>query len=130
MMKRNTIKISVLKSRHTGLTGRVSGKLVVIFPDETRAEEIHFIEKKPTLEDLQHHVGGYIERIKVDYEGKVRDGYVDEEGLLKLLPINHRAMEMDTMKLYRGGMPLVGPLVIWVPNKKVRNACHVETGKN
>jgi hypothetical protein len=97
----------------------MSGKLVVIHPDESRAEEIHFIEKKPTLDDLQHHVGGWIERIKVRYEGQIRDGYLDEEGLLKSLPINRRAMEMDTMKLYRGGMPLVGPLVIWVPDKRV-----------
>jgi hypothetical protein len=97
----------------------VSGKLVVIFPDESRADEVHFV-KKPKLEMLQQLVGGYIELIKVQYEGKLRDGYVDEEGLLKMLPVNSRAMEMDHLKMYRGGMPIVGNLVVWVPDKKVK----------
>ncbi|KKM07213.1 hypothetical protein LCGC14_1736140 [marine sediment metagenome] len=44
-----------------------------------------------TLEEMQGLVGGYIERISVRYEGKLRDMWVNEEGLLDSLPQNHEA---------------------------------------
>ena len=47
--------------------------------------EIHRHEGSgtPGLAQLQKLVGGYIERIRVHYENRVRDAYVDEEGVYK-----------------------------------------------
>lgn len=69
-------------------------------------------------EDLHRNLNdGYIERVKVRYQGRVRDAYVDEEGLLKGLQRNLVAEQL-VADYY--GAPLsqwlVGPIVIWVPN--------------
>jgi hypothetical protein len=90
-------------------------KLVVIDPDPTVADEVHIVDKKVAFNKCQELVGGWVERVQVVYEGKKRDCWLDEEGLLKLLPVNERVMEIDADRGRRGGMPLVGKGVIWIP---------------
>lgn len=90
-----------------------SGKLVRIAPDGTIAET-HVPEKKgPSLALLQDKVGGYIELVKVRYDGTVRTAYVDEDGRSKsLLPNPHATV------LCVNDHRLFGPLVIWIPDHK------------
>jgi hypothetical protein len=89
--------------------------LVAVHPNPNVVPEIYFVDKKEAFTRCQELVGGYIERIQVMYEGKKRDCWMDEEGLLKMLEPNIRIMEIDCDKGYRGGMPLVGTGVIWIP---------------
>jgi hypothetical protein len=66
--------------------------LVVITPDgtETRTE----YKARPPYEALRDAVGGLIERVKVRHEGKIREAYVSEEGLIHGLPYNKTATDM------------------------------------
>lgn len=48
----------------------------------------HAQKGKFTLAQLQSFVGGLIQPYKFRVGGKLRDGYVNEEGLLHSLPIN------------------------------------------
>jgi hypothetical protein len=58
-----------------------------------------------SLEDLQKAVGGYIQIVRFHYpEGKTGLAYVNEEGYLLNLPINHAASVVL-------GMPIVGDVV-------------------
>lgn len=59
---------------------------------------------KPTLEDLQKAVGGYIEAVTLP-NGKVM--VVNEEGLLNDLPIN-----LVGCGLFPSATPIVGDIVI------------------
>ena len=45
----------------------------------------------PTLEEMQEFVGGYIEITRVWWQGKWAQMIVNEEGLLKRLPVNEFA---------------------------------------
>ena len=58
-------------------------------------------DEKPTLEQAQAIVGGWIEMITV---GDMQVLF-DEEGLMKQLPLNEKASEMF-------GRPLYGPVLI------------------
>jgi hypothetical protein len=91
------------------------GILVKIQSDGT-VENIPVKEKSPPLGLLQVHVGGYIEGIKVMYEGKTRTAYVNDEGLLRGLPINRLATEAAQAYYQRPISPIVGTMVIWMPN--------------
>lgn len=89
--------------------------LVIIKPDGT--EERKEFKARPPYEALRDAVGGIIEGVKVRYDGKVREAYVHEEGLLINLPYNHRATE--AYRAYwvpKGARPmdchLVGPLAV------------------
>jgi len=58
-------------------------------------------EEKPTLEQAQSIVGGYVEMVnRGDYQI-----LVNEEGMLQDLPLNEKASDMF-------GMPLYGPVLI------------------
>lgn len=46
---------------------------------------------EPTLEEMQEYVGGWIEIVRVKFEGKDCDMVVNEEGKLLGLPVNHFA---------------------------------------
>lgn len=94
------------------------GQLVIVSPANTIA--IVIIEKGgPSLEQLQTAVGGYIELVKVRYQGRIREAYVNEEGLLKGMPINQKAsgwyQDAHTGETCN---PLVGNIAIWVPTPK------------
>lgn len=91
------------------------GCLVTVQP--TGATVITRREEPPSLDDLQKAVGGYIERVRVRYEGRVRDAYVNEEGLLKSLPPNRAATGLLAPPFSPGSF-IVGLLVFWVPDPK------------
>jgi hypothetical protein len=91
----------------------MSGRLIRIAVDGATTETRVKGSSAPGLELLQGLVGGYIELVKVQYLDKIRNGYVDEDGLSKNLPPNQAASSI-TVNHHR----IVGPLVIWVPDGK------------
>lgn len=97
----------------------MSGQLLRIDVDGTLTKEV-VTGKGPDLATLQRLVGGYIERIKVRWNGRLRDGYVDEDGISKF---PHR-INKEACRLAAGAhggevkWRLVGPIVIWVPDAK------------
>jgi hypothetical protein len=93
-----------------------TGKLTSILPNGERIEQLITSAKGPSLATLQAAVGGYIERVKVRFNGRVRDGYVNEEGIAKGLPSNSVATDMLT-DIYVGTV-LFGTLAIWEPDPK------------
>ena len=74
----------------------------------------------PGLEQLQKLVGGYIERIRVRFDGRVRDAYVDEEFCYKHPEVHHRVMEALAPPFSPTFNVIMGPAVIWVPDPKVK----------
>lgn len=74
-----------------------------------RREE--FKGKAPEYAALRKAVGGLIQPLKLKYEGRARDGYVNEEGLLHRLPLNPRASRMWA-ECYAFATPLVGNAVL------------------
>jgi hypothetical protein len=70
-----------------------------------------FIEHKPTLEEAQKLIGGYVELIQCKHFQLL----VDEDGRPKRLPINTDASFM-------AGRPIVGPAIVlygnaqWLPS--------------
>ena len=91
----------------------MSGRLVIIQPDGQRRTEV-YTSKRPILDRLNEAVNGYIEGVRVTFEGKVREAYVNEEGLLRGLPKNNHAMAM-LYGMYQGAY-IVGNLCIVVPD--------------
>jgi hypothetical protein len=88
--------------------------LVIIQPDGTETRETYTGEE-PELEKLQKAVGGFIELVRVDFEGARRDAFVNEEGRLEGLPMKVRACEITGP--YGYGV-IVGPIAILVPAVK------------
>lgn len=58
----------------------------IVFRTDGTTQEVTW--SPPTLKQLQDLVGGLIERVTVDYEGKDRDAFVNEEGKIDGLPLN------------------------------------------
>jgi hypothetical protein len=90
----------------------MSGRFILISVDGTR--ELYAVHDRPgpvSLDKLQKAVGGYIERVKVRYEGRLRDAYVNEDGYN--MPINLAASDITEYDQY-----IHGPMVIWVPDPK------------
>lgn len=83
------------------------GKLIVLQPDGIQQEiqQDHY----PTLEQLQQLVGGYIERVFVDWESTRCEMFIDEDGGPKELPKN-----LAASRLWAGIGYLRGPAVIVV----------------
>lgn len=65
--------------------------------------------KKFTLKEMQDHVGGYIERVSL---GGNDEMWVNEEGLLKGLPLNQKATAL--VRLRAPGFPglIVGDVLV------------------
>lgn len=78
---------------------KATGEIIEVKPKSTA--------KKPkfTLDELQHYVGGYIERVEIDIERKRMDMICNEEGQLKGLPVNYGACRLT-------GMLIVGDVVV------------------
>jgi hypothetical protein len=91
--------------------------------------EIHQISGQPTLEWLQHQVGGYIELVPgfvtIELAGVLRDcrTFCNEEGKFHGLPVNLAAMRLWNAALQRQGSTLydksgaaldhlVGPILV------------------
>jgi hypothetical protein len=71
----------------------MDNKLVVIKTDGT-VEEVKQ-DKKPSLEQLQKIVGGYIEPVHgIKYEGRTGTMIVNEEGKMNNLPVNREATNL------------------------------------
>jgi hypothetical protein len=87
----------------------MSGRLIRVETDGTFTTHFWTGARPWPLSLMQRLVGGYIERVKIKYDGRLRDAYVDEEGLVKGLRTNLFA-------LHTAGLHLVGPLVIWIPD--------------
>jgi hypothetical protein len=97
----------------------MTGRLIVITPNGTHSVTEIKTAKGPTLKDLQTAVGGYIERVRVRYDGRVRDAYIHEEGLILGLPVNNRATSMLAAEYNTCG-GIRGPLAVWVPDPKAK----------
>ncbi len=80
-------------------------KVILLKADGTRQDLTP--EKKPTLEEMQAWVGGYIEVVRVSFEGKKVPMVVNEEGLIHRLPINYQAGRI-------AGSPIVGDVFILI----------------
>ena len=90
----------------------MSGRIITLRVDGT-VYSIDVPKKRPGLELLQREVGGYIEPVKVRWEGRLREAYVDEDGFAKRLSVNPRSSSID-----QWGRELLGPIVIWIPTPK------------
>lgn len=86
--------------------------LVIIGVDGSERREALPADSSKQLPQLQKAVGGYIEGIKVRYEGRVRRAYANEEGLLEGLPINRVASLISSEFGHQG---IVGPIAIVLP---------------
>lgn len=93
----------------------MSGLLIKIDVDGTRIEEVWGKRGPPNWETLKRLVGGYIELVQVRYEGRLRDAYVNEDGLSERLQYNPHATALLGGRFEGTGTTIVGPLVIWVP---------------
>ena len=67
-------------------------------------------KKRFSLEELQKFVGGYIERVPTQ---EPKDFLVNEEGLLKRLPMNGKASTLV-------GQMVVGPLVVFEGKERLK----------
>jgi hypothetical protein len=94
----------------------MSGKLIVVDVDGTVNPLVWPEKNRPELRLLQQIVEGYIEPVQVRYEGRVREAYVNEEGIPKGLPHNFLATSMLTERYF--GNTIFGKMVIWVPDPK------------
>lgn len=90
------------------------GKMVLI---TTTGDEVVHESKKFDIKKAYELIGcDLVERIKVRYEGKVRDAYLDEEGFLKPNPeMNLKIMHYAAGYYNQPVQDFVGNAVIWVP---------------
>lgn len=75
-------------------------------------ETVTEIEHRPTLDQMRDLIGGgYVELVRVLWEDKPTQMFVDEEGLIKALPYNARATEiyMNATRQGQSGMPPDSP---------------------
>lgn len=97
----------------------MSGTMVVIKEDGTETLHPWLKSKPPDWETIRDHIGGYIERCKCRYAGKVCDMWCDENGLLVGKEINPKATAL--IRLYYGPATqvIVGTVMVWVPGKQL-----------
>jgi len=102
------------------------GTLVIIAPSGAVTNQRIERSKGPSLEVLQAAVGGYIERVRVRWSGRVCDAYVNEDGISEGLTLNTSAtLILDGSFLVRArrlGNNIVGPCAVWVPDAKVASS--------
>jgi len=90
--------------------------MVIIKPGET-VTALHESRRwnkagQPDYEVLREAIGGgWIELIKVRYDGRLRDAYVDEEGLLKKQVPNDAATIICVNRHF-----IVGLMAVWIPD--------------
>jgi hypothetical protein len=92
----------------------MSGTFIVIPPVGKERSIRHEKKKTPNLDIPQKECEGYVERVKVRYEGKLRDAFVDEDGYAHRRLLNIRATRLLTPAY--GGTTIVGTMVVWVPD--------------
>lgn len=101
------------------------GTLTTIKPDGTRTAQRFETTKGAALSDLQAAVGGYIERVRVRFNGRVRDAYVNEDGYAKGLLVNRPATALLAEPFI--GVTLLGSVAIWEPDAKAAKKREVYT---
>jgi hypothetical protein len=89
----------------------MSGTLLVIDPDGTKTRIRHEKKDQPELKVIQRAVGGYIERIRVRFNHRLRDAYVNEDGLSMGLAYNPHVRMLSQHTI-------VGSMAIWIPDGK------------
>lgn len=94
------------------------GKLTTIAPDGRHTEQRFETAKGATLTDLQAAVGGYIERVRVRFNGRVRDAYVNEDGISQRLQFNRPGTALLAPPFT--GSQLFGNVAIWEPDTKAK----------
>lgn len=102
------------------------GTLTTIKPDGTRTAQRFETTKGAALSDLQAAVGGYIERVRVRFNGRVRDAYVNEDGYAKGLLVNRPAMALLAEPFI--GATLLGSVAIWEPDAKATRELDPDAG--
>ncbi len=78
--------------------------ILIIHPDGT--EEAKWVNKRPTLTELQSYVGGFIEYVRLPLGNGHKQMVVNEEGLLDGLETNDKASRI-------AGCLIVGNAVIY-----------------
>lgn len=74
---------------------------------------------KLEIKDLYEIIGcDCVERTKVQYEGRARDCYLDEEGLLRGKTLNPKVRELSEAYWKRPCQEFAGVGVIWVPTPR------------
>jgi hypothetical protein len=94
------------------------GKIVVV---KTTGEEITLpADDKLDIRLMYLAIGcNVVERIKVRYEGKVRDAYLDEEGLLRpVVRMNPKIKEYAEAYYGRPCQDFAGNAAIWIPTPR------------
>ena len=103
----------------------MSGRLITINTDGTK-HQVLVTSKRPTYEQFKTAVGGYIELIPdggIRYEGRKREAYCNETGLIDGLPLNPEATKLwkatyPANAMFRYEPALHGPVAIWIPDPK------------
>ena len=95
----------------------MSGTLVII-PPMGAVRTLRYEGRQWSLEQVQSLCEGYIERVQVRWDGRIRDAYVDEDGVAHQAPYNERA----TLALSERwqGQQIVGTAVVIVPDSKAK----------
>jgi hypothetical protein len=84
---------------------------VVDWPEEPTYDQIRALTKL--------HIDGWLEHVSVLYNDKHCDMFVDEEGLLKHLPVNEVATRIYwNAGRVRGGTPIVGTAILF-PERRI-----------
>lgn len=100
----------------------MSGLLVSIKSDGTQSQERWEGKGKkarPGYEKIQALLdGGYFQMVNARLDGKVREAYIDEDGIMKRLQVNPFAMAILT-DLWKPSR-IWGTMVIWVPDPKLK----------
>ena len=91
------------------------GTMVLLKTDGT---EEHIESKKLDLHKMYDLIGcSIVERVKVRYEGKVRDCYLDEEGLYHQTAPNPAVKKMAEDYYGAPCQIFMGNAVIWIPGE-------------
>lgn len=85
---------------------------VYIPADNTKPVETK--EVKPTLEESQKYIEGYIQPVPCDYGGSRCQMLANEEGFQKKLPVNTRATKIIGQTFGPGAQDIVGNVIILV----------------
>src|ERR1044071_7231476 len=95
------------------------GTIVIIKPDGSEERQRVESSKGWELETMQKAVGGLIERVKVRWEGRVRDAFVNEEGAItEGFDYNNKATHILALPFSPLSTRLYGNLAIWIPDAK------------
>lgn len=81
----------------------------------SNGDKIAFVPagNRPTMEEMQKIVGGYIERVVI----KGGEMYVNEEGFINMLPVNTAATSRVMYGPNRTGLPIVGDVLLCMRGK-------------